>query len=50
MANDAFERYAPFIREYIYRQGWTELRQVQSEACQAILDTDAAGKAFRANR
>ena len=33
MKQTAFERYAPFIQEYIYRKGWTDLRQVQIEAC-----------------
>lgn len=40
MSQTAFERYAPFIQEYIYRKQWTDLRQVQVEACQAIMDTD----------
>ena len=35
----AFERYAPFIQEYIYRKKWADLREVQIEACNAILDT-----------
>lgn len=37
--NSAFERYAPHIQEYIYRKNWTDLREVQKEACDAILDT-----------
>ena len=40
MSNSTFSRLAPFIQEYIYTHGWTELRPVQVEACQAILDTD----------
>lgn len=40
MSISAFERYAPFIQEYIYRKNWTDLREVQVEACEAILDTD----------
>lgn len=36
----AFERLAPFIQEYIYQQGWTELRDVQTAACHTIFDTD----------
>lgn len=40
MSKSAFERYAPFIQEYIYRKKWTDLREVQVEACEAILDTD----------
>ena len=38
---DSFDRLAPFIQDYIYTQGWTELRQVQVEACRVIFDTDA---------
>lgn len=40
MSTSAFERYAPFIQEYIYRKKWTDLREVQVEACNAIMDTD----------
>lgn len=40
MSNSAFERYAPFIQEYIYRKSWTDLREVQVEACDAIMDTN----------
>lgn len=40
MSRSAFERYAGFIQEYIYRKKWTDLREVQVEACDAILDTD----------
>lgn len=36
-----FARLAPFIKEYIFRHGWTELREIQTQAIQAILDTDA---------
>jgi ATP-dependent Lhr-like helicase len=41
MSEQPFDRLAPFIQEYIYTQGWTELRQVQVEACRIIFDTDA---------
>ncbi|MDY7012172.1 MAG: DEAD/DEAH box helicase, partial [Cyanobacteriota bacterium] len=34
-------RLAPFLQDYIYTQGWTELRPVQLEACRVIFDTDA---------
>lgn len=37
---DTFSRFAPFIQEYIYRQGWNELRSVQVAAAQVIFDTD----------
>ena len=41
MSTQPFDRLAPFIKEYIYTHGWTELRQVQVEACRVIFDTDA---------
>ena len=34
-----FDRLAPYIKEFIWRQGWTELRQAQGEAINTILDT-----------
>lgn len=40
MRKMAFERYASFIQEYIYRKKWTDLREVQIEACEAIMDTN----------
>ncbi len=40
-ALSAFSRLAPFIQEYIYTHGWTELRSVQIEACRVIFETDA---------
>ncbi len=40
MSKRAFERYAHFIQEYIYRKKWTDLKEVQVEASDAILDTD----------
>lgn len=40
MRKNAFERYAPFIQEYIYKKKWTDLREVQVEACEAVMDTD----------
>lgn len=40
MSKSAFERYAPFIQEYIYRKQWTDLREVQVEACNAIMDSE----------
>lgn len=38
-APSPFQRLAPYIREFIYRQGWKELRGMQVEAIHAILDT-----------
>lgn len=40
MSQNAFDRYAHFIQEYIYRKNWVDLREVQIDACQAIMDTD----------
>ncbi len=37
---NAFERYAPFIQEYIYRHGWEKLRAVQVAAADAIFETE----------
>lgn len=36
---DPFARLAPFIQAYIYRHGWTDLRDIQKAAIPAILDT-----------
>ncbi|MBQ6020768.1 MAG: DEAD/DEAH box helicase [Clostridia bacterium] len=33
---NVFDRYAPFIRDYIYRSGWRSLRAVQNAAGEAI--------------
>ena len=38
---DAFNRYSPFIQDYIYRSGWKALREVQNAAADAIFGTDA---------
>ena len=38
---DVFNRYAPFIQDYIYRSGWKTLRAVQNAAGDAIFNTDA---------
>lgn len=37
---NVFERYAPFIQDYIYRSGWESLRAVQNAAGEAIFGTD----------
>lgn len=37
----AFEKLAPFIQDYIYRNDWTELREVQVAACDVIFNSDA---------
>lgn len=36
-----FEKLAPFIQDYIYRNGWEELREVQVAACDIIFNTDS---------
>ncbi|MCR5147795.1 MAG: DEAD/DEAH box helicase [Eubacterium sp.] len=35
-----FERYAPFVQDYIYRNNWENLRAVQVAAGDAIFNTD----------
>ncbi len=35
-----FERYAPFVRDYIYEQEWRNLRGIQIAAAEAIFHTD----------
>ncbi len=35
---DVFDRYAPFIQDYIYRSGWQSLRAVQNAAGDAIFN------------
>ncbi len=37
---DIFDRYAPFIQDYIYRNGWETLRGVQIAAAETIFTTD----------
>jgi ATP-dependent Lhr-like helicase len=41
VSDNPFYRLAPFVQEYIYTHGWTELRAVQIEACRVIFDTTA---------
>lgn len=35
-----FERYAPFVQDFIYRGGWENLRAIQVAAADAIFNTD----------
>ena len=35
-----WERYAPFIREFIYAHGWQALNEVQLEAARVLFETD----------
>ena len=37
---NVFDRYAPFIQDYIYRSGWKALRGVQNAAGEAIFGTE----------
>ena len=37
---DVFSRYAPFIQDYIYQQGWQNLRPIQVAAAEEIFGTD----------
>ena len=37
---DVYSRYAPFIQDFIYRNGWQTLRGVQNAAGEAIFNTD----------
>ncbi len=39
-AKRLFGRFPPFIQEYIYRQGWESLRDVQLSAAKVILESD----------
>lgn len=38
--DDIFGRFAPFVQEFIYRERWTELREIQVEAARCLFDTD----------
>ena len=37
---DVFDRYAPFVQDYIYRNRWENLRGIQVAAAEAIFGTD----------
>ena len=37
---NVFERYAPFIQDFIYRSGWQTLRGVQNAAGEAIFGSE----------
>ena len=37
---DVFDRYAPFIQDFIYQNKWEELRGIQVAAAEVIFDTD----------
>lgn len=40
MSDSVFDRYAPFVREFIYAHGWQRLHEVQTAASRVIFDTD----------
>ena len=37
---DTFDRFAPFIQDFIYRSGWQSLRAIQVAAADVIFDSD----------
>ena len=37
---DIFDRYAPFVQDFIYRNNWESLRAIQAAAGDAIFNTD----------
>ncbi len=39
-AKEAFSKFSPFIQNYIYQSGWTDLRRVQIEAAIKIFNTE----------
>ncbi|WP_028263974.1 DEAD/DEAH box helicase [Atopobium fossor] len=39
--SDVFERYAPFVRDFIYEHDWESLRAIQLAAADAIFNTDS---------
>lgn len=40
MSDNIFYRYAPFIQDYIYRNRWDELHEIQVAAAEVIFDTE----------
>lgn len=40
MSDSIFYRYAPFIQDYIYRNRWEELRDIQVAAAEIIFDSE----------
>ena len=39
-SNDIFYRFSPFIQDFIYQNGWQDLRAVQVAAAEVIFDTN----------
>lgn len=40
MSQNIFDRYAPFVQDFIYEHGWESLRAIQVAAADAIFNTD----------
>ena len=40
-ADKIFSRFPDFIKEFIYRNSWTELRDIQLDAAEVIFNSDA---------
>lgn len=38
--SEVFYSFAPFIQDYIYRKGWSELRQVQLDAAEVLFNSE----------
>ena len=49
-ADRIFERFPPFIREYIFSHSWDTLRGVQIAAARTIFDTVDLSVSFAFNR
>ena len=39
-ADRIFNRFSPFIKEYIYSRGWDSFRSIQISAAKAILESE----------
>ena len=37
---NAFDRFAPFVQDFIYANGWESLRSIQVAAADAIFNTN----------
>ncbi|MCI8777880.1 MAG: DEAD/DEAH box helicase [Bacilli bacterium] len=41
MKTNTFSKLAPFIQDYIYKNNWTDLRDIQVASCDVIFNSDA---------
>ncbi len=41
MTNNVFSKLAPFIQNYIYKNNWVDLREIQVASCDVIFNSDA---------